>query len=247
MRRTIRAEQLARDRHGKDRRARRVEAAVVAGAPRDGLPAPWAGAFAKSSPWSGSVQRVAAQLEGGGDVDGAVERAGEQAAGQGRAPDRGGAGAAQAGRVAQAGGIGRGDRDQARDQGRGQGRAAGERAQGAQHPVGIDAGRVDGEGDHHDRGAQAEHGAGGDRLGGDVDLAQQRPLAEPGEHRLAAAHNQGVDEDDQQSQGQAHPQRGAHRRAGAGEHGRPGPRRRRRRPARAGSSRGRRQVTREPR
>ena len=152
-------------------RADRVEAGVEAGA-RPPLPRPR------------GAERVAAQLDRRGDVDGAVERAGEQAAGQRRPADRGGAGAAQAGRVAQPGGVGGGDRDQPRDQGRGQRRAPGERPQRAQHPVRVDAGGVDGEGDHHDGGAQAEHRAFGDRLGGHVDPAEQRPLAEPRQHGL---------------------------------------------------------------
>ena len=71
----------------------------------------------------------------------------------------------------------------------------GERPQRAQHPVGVDAGRVDGEGDHHDHGAQAEHRALGDRLGGDVDVAQHGPVPSRGEDRLAAVADQGVDDE----------------------------------------------------
>ena len=109
----------------------------------------------------------------------------------------------------QAGGIGRGNRDQAGDEDSGEGRATGDRPQRAQHPIGIDAGRVDGEGDHHGCRAQAERQAGDERLCGDVDLTEQRPLAEAGEDRLAAPHHQCVDDDHQQRQRQAHPQRGA--------------------------------------
>ena len=170
-----------------------------------------------ASPRLRRVERIAAQLQGRRHVDRAVERAGEEATEEGAAADRGGAGASQLRRVAQADRVGRGDRDQAGDEDGGEGRATGERPQRAQHPVGIDAGRIDGEGDHHRGRAQAERQAGDECLGGDVDLAEQRPLAEAGEDRLAAPHHQRVDDDHQQRQRHAHPQRGANGVASARE------------------------------
>ena len=193
-----------RDREREDGRGDGVEAGVVPGAiapvgdPR-------------------RAEAVPAQLEGRGDVDGAIERAGEEPPGELRLPDRGGTGAAQLRRIAESRGVGGGHRHQPRDQARGQCRASRDRPQGAEDAVGIDAGRVDGEGDEDDERAEAEDDAFDDRLGGDVDPAEYRPVAEPGDHRLAAVDDDRVDDDDQQRERQPHPERGPNGAPGPGQ------------------------------
>ena len=154
-----RTDDQPRDRDREDARCEDIEAGVVSGAVAPvGDPR--------------RAEAVPAELEGRGDVDGAIERAGEEPPGELRLPDRGGAGAAQLRRVAEARGVGGGHRHKSRNQGRGQSRASRDRPQGAEDPVGIDAGRVNGEGDEDDECAQAEDAAFDDRLEGDVDPAE---------------------------------------------------------------------------
>ena len=162
-----------------------------------------------------AIETVAAQLERRRRVHGPVQRPGEEPARKGGAAHRSGPGPAQRRRLAQPRRVGGGERDHPRDQGRCEGRAPGERAQRLQHEVGVHAGRVDRERDHHHRRPEPDHRPRGERLGGDVDLAQQRPVAEAGENGVAAVGDQPVDHRHQQRQGETKPRRQPDRAGGA--------------------------------
>ena len=84
---------------------------------------------------------------------------------------------------------------------------AGERAQQAQDAVGIDAGRVDEEGHHHDDDPQRQHAALGERLGADVERAEHRELPAADQDRVAALRGDPVDGDDQDPERGPPPQR----------------------------------------
>ena len=126
-------------------------------------------------------ERVAAHLERGGHVDGAVERAGQRRAHHGEAAGR--LGPAARG-VAHAAGVAGEHRHEPRGQRGGQRRAVGDAAQRLEQLVGIDGGghQAAERGDqHHD--PQAVQGALGQRL--------ERHVPAPAEE-LAAAHEQRV-------------------------------------------------------
>ena len=166
-------------------------------------------------------QRVPAQLERGGDVDRAVERALDQPARQGGPTDRLGGRAPQRSRLAQARAIGGRQRDHAGDEAGGHGRAAGDRAQGAQHAVRVDAGRVDGE-DEYDRDhPQADGAAGRQGLERDVGIAEHGHVPAADQDGVAAVADQDVDSDHEEEQRQRQPQRGPDRPPGPAPHSRP--------------------------
>ena len=155
--------------------------------------------------------RIAAQLEGGGDVDGAVEGAGDEASRHRRAPNRRRGRAPKRGRLAQPDVIGRRKRDQAGDQGRGQRRAARQRPEQPQHAIGIHAGRLNGERHQHHDDAKRQHAAFAERLGADVSAPEKRQPEPVHQHRVAALGDQTVDGDDEDPERQAPAARGAKR------------------------------------
>ena len=151
---------------------------------------------------------VAANLERGGDVDGAVERARRHRARERELRRRPARPAALC--VAEAPRVAREHRNHAGRQRRSERGPERQPAEGAQQLVRVDRRGVQREARDHDQRAQPEDAAVGDRLERHVDLPQRRQLAEPRDHRQPVAHHEGVDRRDQQRERQPPQQRACH-------------------------------------
>ncbi len=150
---------------------------------------------------------VAAELQGGGHFNRAIQGPRHQPASKSCPPGGRRDGPAQGGGLAKPGVVAGSERDRAGDQRCGQRRTPREGPQQTKHTVRVDGACVHGEGHADDRDSRRENGSLGKRLRADVGRAEQRQNEAVNENRVAPLGGEAVDQHQDDREARGPPQR----------------------------------------